>query len=113
MIAVDARVKVLPEARTRRGAGHPRFAVRPYPKEWERSITLKSGRKVGIDFSSAFSGSVTFAVPGPRCDPVGRTGGGPVSLSVIVPVADSPRVKLEKRHALTEPSACDGDALRM
>jgi len=26
---------------------------------------------------------------------------------------NSPRVKLEKRHAVTEPSACDGDALRM
>src|SRR5215204_4154836 len=48
VIAVDARVRVLPETQTRRGAGHRRFAVRPYPKEWERSITLKSGRKVFV-----------------------------------------------------------------
>ena len=35
VIAVDARVAVAPE--TRKGSGHPRFAVRPYPKEWERT----------------------------------------------------------------------------
>jgi acetyltransferase len=42
VIAVDARVVVAPEAR--KGAGHPRFAVRPYPKEWERAIKLRNGR---------------------------------------------------------------------
>ena len=49
VIAVDARVAVAPlptEART--GAGHPRFAVRPYPKEWEREATLKNGQRVLI-----------------------------------------------------------------
>jgi acetyltransferase len=36
VIAVDARVKVEAVAAERRGAGHPRFAVRPYPSEWRR-----------------------------------------------------------------------------
>jgi acetyltransferase len=42
VIAVDARVAVAPE--TRKGSGHPRFAVRPYPKEWERTIGLRNGK---------------------------------------------------------------------
>ena len=42
VIAVDARVAVAPE--TRKGSGHPRFAVRPYPKEWERHIKLRNGK---------------------------------------------------------------------
>jgi acetyltransferase len=42
VIAVDARVAVAPE--TRKGSGHPRFAVRPYPKEWERTIRLRNGK---------------------------------------------------------------------
>ncbi|MBL0404870.1 bifunctional acetate--CoA ligase family protein/GNAT family N-acetyltransferase [Microvirga aerilata] len=42
VIAVDARVAVAPE--TRKGSGHPRFAVRPYPKEWERTLRLRNGR---------------------------------------------------------------------
>ena len=32
----------------RTGSGHPRFAVRPYPKEWEREATLKNGQRVLI-----------------------------------------------------------------
>ncbi|KFG67166.1 bifunctional acetate--CoA ligase family protein/GNAT family N-acetyltransferase [Microvirga sp. BSC39] len=46
VIAVDARVAVAPE--TRKGSGHPRFAVRPYPKEWERTIGLRSGRNAFV-----------------------------------------------------------------
>jgi acetyltransferase len=42
VIAVDARVLVAPEVK--KGSGHPRFAVRPYPKEWERTISLRDGR---------------------------------------------------------------------
>jgi acetyltransferase len=42
VIAVDARVLVAPEVK--KGSGHPRFAVRPYPKEWERTISLRNGR---------------------------------------------------------------------
>lgn len=48
VIAVDARVKVEAVAEGRRGAGHPRFAVRPYPSEWRRSATLSDGRRVAI-----------------------------------------------------------------
>ena len=41
-------MRIAPETATRRGQGHPRFAVRPYPKEWERSFALRSGRKVFV-----------------------------------------------------------------
>jgi acetyltransferase len=46
VVAVDARVAVAPE--TRKGSGHPRFAVRPYPKEWERHIKLRNGRSAFV-----------------------------------------------------------------
>ncbi len=48
VIAVDARVSVAPsEEPSRRGPpGHPRFAIRPYPKEWERQIALRDGRPI-------------------------------------------------------------------
>jgi acetyltransferase len=46
VIAVDARVAVAPE--TRKSSGHPRFAVRPYPKEWERTIGLRNGRNAFV-----------------------------------------------------------------
>ncbi len=49
VIAVDARVAVAPlAAEARKGRGHPRFAVRPYPKEWERVIALRSGREAFV-----------------------------------------------------------------
>ena len=47
VVAVDARVAIAavpPSARS--GSGHPRFAVRPYPSGWERTLTLPSGRKM-------------------------------------------------------------------
>jgi acetyltransferase len=47
VIAVDARVAVAP-AEARKGKGHPRFAVRPYPKEWERNLTARDGRAVFV-----------------------------------------------------------------
>ncbi len=44
VVAVDARMSVTPFEKSRRGpAGHPRFAIRPYPKEWERHVTLRDG----------------------------------------------------------------------
>src|SRR5262249_31576176 len=47
VLAVDARVAVAPVDAARRGpSGHPRFAIRPYPKEWERRITLRDGTAV-------------------------------------------------------------------
>ena len=48
VIAVDARVAVAPVGEDRKGSGHPRFAVRPYPKEWERTLTVRDGRKVFV-----------------------------------------------------------------
>ena len=48
LIAVDARVAVAPFEPARRGpsSGHPRFAIRPYPKEWERSAELRDGTRI-------------------------------------------------------------------
>jgi acetyltransferase len=44
VIAVDARVSVAPVEKPRGSpSGHPRFAIRPYPKEWERYATLRDG----------------------------------------------------------------------
>ncbi len=37
-------VPIAPVARRRGPSGHPRFAIRPYPKEWERHVTLHDGR---------------------------------------------------------------------
>jgi len=47
VIAVDARVSVAPVEKERRGPpGHPRFAIRPYPKQWERKLRLPDGTAV-------------------------------------------------------------------
>jgi acetyltransferase len=47
LIAVDARVAVAPAEAARRGpAGHPRFAIRPYPAEWERHTALRDGAQI-------------------------------------------------------------------
>src|SRR6202043_4258770 len=38
------RIAVAPVGPTGRGLpGHPRFAIRPYPKEWERHVSLRDG----------------------------------------------------------------------
>ncbi|WP_430911248.1 bifunctional acetate--CoA ligase family protein/GNAT family N-acetyltransferase [Methylobacterium sp. sgz302541] len=39
-VALDARVRIA-RSSGGRGRGHPRFAIRPYPVEWERTLTLK------------------------------------------------------------------------
>jgi acetyltransferase len=47
VIAVDARISIAPVAERRHGpSGHPRFAIRPYPKEWERHAALPDGTAV-------------------------------------------------------------------
>src|SRR6516164_2867528 len=47
LIAVDARIAVAPVEAARRGPpGHPRFAIRPYPKKWERRTELRDGTKI-------------------------------------------------------------------
>src|ERR1041385_8344098 len=49
VIAVDARVSIGPLDATGRGPrGHPRFAVRPYPTEWERHVALRDGTEVSF-----------------------------------------------------------------
>jgi acetyltransferase len=49
VIAVDARVKVAPTSiDPRKPPFNDRFAVRPYPKQWERTIRLRDGREVFI-----------------------------------------------------------------
>jgi acetyltransferase len=46
VLALDARVAVRPPVK--RFAGHTRFAVRPYPAEWERPIEVRDGWKVDV-----------------------------------------------------------------
>lgn len=49
VIAVDARIVVAPEEPARHGpSGHPRFAIRPYPREWERHLTMRDGTGVFV-----------------------------------------------------------------
>ena len=49
LIAVDARVAVAAVEPARRGPrGHPRFAIRPYPQEWERHATLNDGTAIFV-----------------------------------------------------------------
>jgi acetyltransferase len=44
VIAVDARMLIAPVDDVSRGRrGNPRFAIRPYPTEWERHVTLRDG----------------------------------------------------------------------
>jgi acetyltransferase len=43
VIAVDAQASIESLSDQRRGSSHYRFAIRPYPKEWERETTLKDG----------------------------------------------------------------------
>jgi acetyltransferase len=45
VVSLDARVAVSAETRSMR-RGHPRFAVRPYPIEWERRLALGDGWRV-------------------------------------------------------------------
>jgi acetyltransferase len=47
VVAVDARVAVAPVDQTI-GRVHPRLVIRPYPKEWERHITLREGTTVFV-----------------------------------------------------------------
>ena len=46
VLAVDARVVVGVEQRKFAGPGNARFAVRPYPSEWQRHIDLTDGSKI-------------------------------------------------------------------
>jgi acetyltransferase len=48
LLALDARVAVAPVEAKFKGSGHPRFAVRPYPSEWERELSLADGRRIRV-----------------------------------------------------------------
>jgi acetyltransferase len=45
-LVLDARIAVAPVDRGRGLVGHPRLAIRPYPKEWERQLTTREGLTV-------------------------------------------------------------------
>src|SRR5262249_7732029 len=46
VIALDVRVAVSALDPKFEGRGHPHFAIRPYPKEWERDIALGDGTPI-------------------------------------------------------------------
>jgi acetyltransferase len=48
VIALDARVSIAPMKAKFAGVGHPRFAIRPYPKEWERRLRMPDGHMVFV-----------------------------------------------------------------
>jgi acetyltransferase len=49
VIVVDARVAIGPAAPGKYGSrGHPRFAVRPYPKELEKHVALRDGASIFV-----------------------------------------------------------------
>ncbi|WP_066098240.1 bifunctional acetate--CoA ligase family protein/GNAT family N-acetyltransferase [Xanthomonas massiliensis] len=48
VVALDARVVVGPPRRLHKGRGHPRFAIFPYPKQWERWIALGDGARAFV-----------------------------------------------------------------
>jgi acetyltransferase len=49
VIGLDVRVSIAPlEQRPRGPTGHPRFAIRPYPKQWDRRVRLGDGTAVLI-----------------------------------------------------------------
>jgi acetyltransferase len=47
-MVIDARVAVAPSVELVHNGTNPRFAIAPYPKSWERHITLKAGQKIFI-----------------------------------------------------------------
>ncbi|WP_374012923.1 GNAT family N-acetyltransferase [Pseudoxanthomonas koreensis] len=48
VIALDARVAIGPYQESGKGPWHPRFVIRPYPKEWEREVALANGRHMQV-----------------------------------------------------------------
>ena len=47
-MVIDARVAVAPSAELVHNGTNPRFAIAPYPKSWERHITLKAGQIIFV-----------------------------------------------------------------
>jgi acetyltransferase len=48
IIVIDARVAAAPSAPLAHGGSNPRLAIAPYPKSWERHITLKAGQTIFV-----------------------------------------------------------------
>ncbi len=49
VMAVDARIAIAPcSPKTSRAFANARFAIRPYPREWERDIVLPNGRALHL-----------------------------------------------------------------
>ncbi len=50
VVAVDARIALVRAEPRRAGplSGNPRFAIRPYPKAWERHLALPDGSKIFV-----------------------------------------------------------------
>jgi acetyltransferase len=48
VLALDARVAVAPAEAKFKGPGHPRFAVRPYPTEWETRLVIGADQQVFV-----------------------------------------------------------------
>jgi len=48
VLALDARISIDPVPSRPGQRHHAHFAIRPYPKEWERSITLQDGRRIAV-----------------------------------------------------------------
>jgi acetyltransferase len=48
VIALDARIRVVAEPAPLARPGNPRFAVKPYPSEWDRMVTLKDGSTIRV-----------------------------------------------------------------
>ncbi len=47
VLALDARIAVQPHSQPKfKGTGYGRFAVRPYPKEWEQQLALQDGTSI-------------------------------------------------------------------
>jgi len=48
LVAAAARIRIAAPVPLHKGRGHPRFAIFPYPKEWEYTLTLNSGRAIFV-----------------------------------------------------------------
>ncbi|MFT3755371.1 MAG: bifunctional acetate--CoA ligase family protein/GNAT family N-acetyltransferase [Pseudoxanthomonas sp.] len=48
VVAVDARAIVESMPALHKGRGHPRFAIFPYPQEWERHVDLDDGARMFV-----------------------------------------------------------------
>jgi len=48
VIVRGACIRVSPPIPLHKGRGHPRFAIFPYPKEWERHLSLHDGRQMFV-----------------------------------------------------------------